>query len=123
VERFRNQLLNQHARLSGDVSQLSSEALRQMGGEASGSLSNTPLHIADLGSDTFAEDVTLGMLENSQQVLLEVGEALGRITRGSFGHCERCQGEIARERLQALPYARYCLACAQEPESPAAAAE
>jgi RNA polymerase-binding transcription factor DksA len=118
IERFRNQLLKLHERMARDVSQLSNEALRQTGGEASGSLSNTPLHTADLGSDSFAEEVTLGMLENEQQVLLEVGEALGRITRGTFGRCERCQEEIARDRLQALAYARHCLKCTQELETP-----
>jgi RNA polymerase-binding transcription factor DksA len=119
IERFRNHLLKLHERMVRDVSQLSDEALRQTGGEAAGSLSNTPQHTADLGSDNFAEDITLGMLENEQQVLLEVGDALGRITRGTFGKCEGCQKEIARDRLLALPYARLCLTCAaQELESP-----
>jgi RNA polymerase-binding transcription factor DksA len=119
TERYRNHLLALRDRLAHDVSQLSSEALRQTGGEASGGLSNTPLHIADLGSDTFAENVTLGMLENEQQALLEVGRALARITMGTFGRCEDCQGDISRERLQALPYARYCVGCAQETQKPA----
>jgi RNA polymerase-binding transcription factor DksA len=117
IDRYRDKLLSLRDRLTADVSQLSSEALRQTGGEAAGSLSNTPLHLADLGSDTFAEHVTLGMLENERQALQEVGDALARITQGTFGRCERCHGEIAKERLQALPYMRFCVACAQEQET------
>jgi len=117
MDRYRDMLITLRNRLSADMSQLSEEGLRQTGGEASGSLSNTPLHLADLGSDTFAENVTLGMLENENLTLKEVGDALGRITEGTFGRCEGCQGEIARERLQALPYVRYCVRCAQQTEA------
>jgi RNA polymerase-binding transcription factor DksA len=116
LEKYRDKLLALRDRLDTDVAQLSSEALRQTGGEAAGSLSNTPLHLADLGSDTFAENVTLGILEKERQALQEVGDALARITQGTFGRCESCHGGITRERLQALPYARFCVNCAQKVE-------
>jgi DnaK suppressor protein len=117
LDQHRELLLDLRDRLSGDESHLSAETLRQSGGEAAGSLSNTPLHLADLGSDTFAENVNLGLLENERLTLKEVGDALARITEGTYGHCERCHQEIARERLRALPYVRYCVRCAQELEA------
>jgi RNA polymerase-binding transcription factor DksA len=121
TDKYRDKLLVLRDRLARDVSQLSEEALRQTGGEPSGSLSNTPLHLADLGSDAFAENVTLGMLENENVTLKDVGDALARITEGTFGRCESCQGDISRERLQALPYARLCLRCAHEAQAEASA--
>jgi DnaK suppressor protein len=42
---------------------------------------------------------------------------------GGFGECERCGEEIAEKRLEALPFARYCIECqraAEEEERTAA---
>jgi DnaK suppressor protein len=68
-----------------------------------------PVHPADLGTDNYEEEVTLGLLENEDPLLAEVNDALDRIEQGTFGRCEECRQEIPRERLEALPYARYCL--------------
>jgi RNA polymerase-binding transcription factor DksA len=109
-------LLAIRQRLTGDVTHLTREALREAGGEASGSLSNTPLHMADLGSDNFEQEFTFSLLENQEQTIEEIDAALERLRQGAFGRCEECQKEIPRARLQALPYARCCVACARKLE-------
>ncbi len=114
LDSFRQTLLNLRSRLNGDVSHLADEALRSTGGEASGSLSNAPLHMADLGTDNFEQEFTLGLLQNQEQALKEIGDALERLRRGVFGRCEECEAAIPKGRLQALPYARYCVACARK---------
>jgi DnaK suppressor protein len=114
LDGFRETLWSLRHRLSGDVSHLAEEALRARGGEASGSLSNAPLHMADLGTDNFEQEFTLGLLQNQEQALKEIDEALERIHRGSFGRCEECQSAIPKARLQALPYTRHCVACARK---------
>jgi RNA polymerase-binding protein DksA len=113
-ESFRQQLLDLRSRLRGDVSHLTSEALRKTGGEASGSLSNTPIHMADLGTDNFEQEFTLGLIQNEEQALDEIAAALDRLQQGTFGRCEECQKEIPKARLQALPYARHCVECARK---------
>ena len=114
LETYREMLLALRNRLSGDVSHLAEEAMRARGGEASGSLSNAPLHMADLGTDNYEQDFTLGLLQNQEQALTEIGEALERVRQGTFGRCEECQGAIPKARLQALPYTRHCVACARK---------
>ncbi|MGH7227059.1 MAG: TraR/DksA family transcriptional regulator, partial [Gemmataceae bacterium] len=114
LDAYRETLLGLRHRLSGDVSHLAEEALRARGGEASGGLSNAPLHMADLGTDNFEQEFTLGLLQNQEQALKEIDEALERIRRGGFGRCEECQGVIPKARLQALPYTRHCVACARK---------
>ena len=114
LESYRRKLLELGRRLKGDVSGLESEALRTTGGEASGNLSNTPLHLADLGTDTYEEEIALDLLQNEEQLLEEIAAALDRIERGTFGRCEECGKEIPRERLNALPYTRHCVACARK---------
>ena len=113
---YRQTLLALRQRLTGDVSHLADEALRAHGGEASGSLSNAPLHMADLGTDNFEQEFTLNLLQNEEQLLEEIGAALDRMRLGKFGLCEECQTAIPKARLQAVPYARYCVDCARKLE-------
>jgi RNA polymerase-binding transcription factor DksA len=112
IDAYRQRLLALRKRLDRDESQLREEALRGVGGEASGSLSDVPHHLADLSSRQFEEDVTLSLLENEEQIVREIDGAWARIDTGTFGRCEECREEISRERLRALPYARYCVRCA-----------
>lgn len=118
VENYRRQLMALAQRLKGDMTDLSGEALRQVGGEASGNLSNAPVHPADLGSDTFEQEVSMSLLQNEERTLEEIAAALGRMDQGTFGRCEECQKPIPKERLQAVPYARYCVECAKRLEGP-----
>jgi RNA polymerase-binding transcription factor DksA len=114
LERFRTTLLSLRQRLTGDVSHLADEALRARGGEASGSLSNAPLHPADLGTDNYEQEFTFNLLQNQEQTLEEIAEALERLAKGTFGRCEECGAAIPRGRLNALPYTRHCVACARK---------
>jgi DnaK suppressor protein len=116
LEGFRHELLSLRSRLKGDVTRLTDEAMRKGGGEASGNLSNMPIHLADLGTDNFEQEFTLSLLQNEEQALKEISDALDRIDQGTFGKCEECGKEIARERLKALPYARLCMECARQKE-------
>jgi RNA polymerase-binding protein DksA len=110
---FRQRLLALKKRLGGDLTELENETLHGTGGEASGGLSNVPVHPADLGSDAYDQEVSLGLMENENKLLADIDDALHRIDEGTFGRCEECNRPISRERLEAIPYARYCLKCAQ----------
>lgn len=116
LERYRRQLEELSHRLEGNISSLREEALRGAGGEASGNLSNAPLHPADLGSDQFGQETNLGLLAIEGTTLAEVNAALGRLRDGTFGRCLRCGEPIAAGRLDALPYTRYCVECAHKSE-------
>jgi RNA polymerase-binding transcription factor DksA len=113
---FRKALVELQARLRGDVAQMTDEALNGTGGEAAGNLSNMPIHMADLGTDNYDQEFTLGLIENEQTTLEEVREALKRLDAGTFGLCLSCGGPIAKNRLQAIPYTRNCIDCARKLE-------
>jgi RNA polymerase-binding transcription factor DksA len=114
LETYRQQLLALRGRLDGHVSHLAGEALHKDGEATGGNLSHLPLHMADLGSDSADQDMTLGLLENQGQTLAEIVAALERASRGTFGCCEECGHDIAPGRLHALPYTRHCVACARQ---------
>jgi RNA polymerase-binding transcription factor DksA len=120
IDAYRQRLLALMRRLDRDRSQLKDEALQATGGEASGGLSDVPLHLADLGSHAFEEELTLGLVEREEQIIEEINAALARLDEGGYGRCDACQRQIPRDRLQALPYARYCAACAGKHQGKAA---
>lgn len=115
-EKYRQRLLEMGGRLKGEVSSLRDAALRRTGGEASGNLSSVPLHLADLASDSFQQEVAVGLLQNEQQILGAISEALDRLDAGTYGTCDRCGKKIPAERLDAIPYARRCVSCEQQVE-------
>ena len=74
-------------------------------------------HLADFGSDRAASDVSLGRRESESTEVQEIDDARERIREGSFGRCETCEKPIAKDRLEAIPYARLCLPCKREEEA------
>lgn len=115
---FRTALEGLRSRLRGDLDQMTDEALKRNQPEASGNLSNMPLHMADLGTENYDQEFTLGLIENEQMTLEQINQAIDRIETGSYGLCQECGQPIARPRLQALPYTPHCIECARKLESP-----
>jgi DnaK suppressor protein len=113
---FRHVLQTLRSRLRGDLDQMTDEALRRDMAGGTGNLSNVPLHLADLGTDNYDQEFTLGLIENEQGTLELIDEALRRMERGEFGQCVECAEPISKPRLQAIPYARHCIRCARKLE-------
>jgi len=115
MEAFRNPLLKLERRLKGDVATLEGEAFHRADGKAVGNLSNIPVDDrAELGSNNYCEETTIGLVENERARLEEINAAMERIDAGTFGCCEKCGQEIASDRLQSIPFARQCIKCARK---------
>jgi len=110
VARFKKALLEKKQTLMGDVSQMETQALKASEQDFSVD------HMADHGSDNYEQDLTLGLIETEEKVLNDIEDALKRISEGTFGLCERCEKNINKARLEALPHARYCLDCQKKTE-------
>jgi DnaK suppressor protein len=63
---------------------------------------------AQLSHDEFVS-LRLNSLDYVQLRLVE--EALDRVKSGDYGVCLACEQPIPPKRLQALPWARYCVPC------------
>jgi len=116
LQSHRDRLLAMSARLTDAVSGLADEALRGTGADAAGNLSNTPMHLGDLASTNYDQEVATGLLENERQILEAVRAALARIDAGTFGRCADCGRELPEGRLTAVPYATRCVACEERLE-------
>jgi RNA polymerase-binding transcription factor DksA len=116
LETIRQTLESLRSRLRGDLDQMTDEALGRDTPGGTGNLSNVPLHMADLGTDNYDQEFTLGLIANEQGTLELINEALGRLETGKYGQCVECDEAISKPRLQAIPYARHCIKCARKLE-------
>ena len=114
---YKELLLELRARLRGDVSALADAALHKTRSEASGDLSSMPIHMADIGSDNFEQEFTLGLMENDGATLEQIELALERIEDGIYGLCVDCERVIPKTRLNAIPYTPLCVKCASKLEA------
>ncbi len=71
---------------------------------------------ADIASDYYERELAMGLSETERMRLQEVEEALERIDNGTYGKCESCGDLIAGPRLEALPFAKLCVACKAKQE-------
>jgi len=58
------------------------------------------------------DDVVQSLKLQIDGELRQIGTALKRIEAGEYGRCTRCGEDIATARLEVLPYAEHCAACA-----------
>lgn len=111
LERYHHLLLQLRAKCTGGIAGLTGSALGENGNESS---SKMPTHPADLGTDTFEREFSLTLLQNHGDTLKLIDAALQRIQDGTYGVCETCGTRIPKLRLQAIPYASQCVACASK---------
>ena len=113
---YKEKLQAMRSRLRGDVNTMAEVALRKSGMEGSDS-NAMPIHMAELGSDNFEQEFTLGLMEAEGDTLGLIEAALQRIDGGSFGRCIECDGAITKARLNAIPYTPVCIKCAEKREN------
>lgn len=83
-----------------------------------GDLGSYSFHMADQGTDAMEREKVFLMASKEGRFLWHIDEALRRLYRTpeAFGKCHQCGNDIAHERLDALPHARYCIDCKQREE-------
>jgi RNA polymerase-binding transcription factor len=67
----------------------------------------------DVAIQNYSTDWAAAALDRARRTLTEVDAALARIKAGKYGVCDVCHMSIPRARLEALPWARLCVGCAE----------
>ena len=111
LTQYKKTLLELRQKLVVNVNFMEDEALGKSGQDASGDLSNVPIHMADVGTDNYDRDLTIGLIQNGEEELRAIDEALERIGNKTFGSCEECGKKVSKVRLEALPYVKNCIEC------------
>jgi len=109
IEQFKQRLFQKRVEIIGDVKEMHDEALKKSRLDASGDLSSMPIHMADIGTDNYEQEFALGLMDGERKLLKEIDDSLVRIEAGTYGICEGTGELIATARLEAQPWARYCV--------------
>jgi len=72
---------------------------------------DVPQDSADRSVASLSQETLFEQASQRRQQLRRIEGALRRMDEGSFGTCQVCEREIARRRLEALPWTQYCLDC------------
>ena len=112
LNEFKQLLLEKRAEIVGDV--IGMEEARSGGN--GGDLSNMPLHMADIGSDNYEQEFTLGLVESERKLLVEIDRALQRIKDKTYGVCIVTGTPIPKARLEIKPWAKYSIEVVRERE-------
>lgn len=87
-------------------------------GETDGDTSAYSFHMADQGTDAMEREKAFLFASQEGRFLWHIDQALRRLYKSpeTFGKCHQCGNDLAFERLDALPHARFCIACKQREE-------
>ncbi len=67
--------------------------------------------LGDQANTAYNREFFFELGNGDRRILRDVVSAIKKIDAGDFGACERCGEDIAEKRLEALPFARYCIEC------------
>lgn len=117
LDQYKKLLLKKKEEILKAVKHIEEDALSKSQRDASGDLSGYALHMADIATDNYDREFSLGLATNAQQILYEIDEALKRVQEKSFGDCLSCSKPVSRRRLKAIPYASMCIECQSKEET------
>lgn len=109
LKKFRSQLEARKQALQSSASRTEVEGRNVDSGNTADS--------ADRADENYMKEFLFSLSENDRRLLRLVELALHRIDEGDFGQCTACGDAIELKRLQALPWAAYCLGCQERKES------
>lgn len=67
--------------------------------------------LVDRANSAYNREFMLSLSGSEREVLKEIEGALERVEAGDYGFCQACEEKIPAKRLQAVPWARYCIDC------------
>ncbi len=114
MDEFRSLLLAKRREIVGDVNGMESKRAHT---EAAGDLSCMPIHMADIGTDNYEQEFSMGLMDSEIRMLRKIDDALQRISEGTYGICHGSGKLISKARLKAKPWARYSVEYARMAEN------
>ena len=115
LAKYKSLLVKVREGIAGDITHIAKENLKSQK-ESSGDLSGYSFHMADMASDSYDRELSLNIAGGEQEIIYEIDDALKRIEEGKFGLCISCSKKIPQKRLNAVPYAKYCIQCKSKEE-------
>ena len=119
LKKIRKALIGQKAMILEELMKIRGENLGKSIKDASGDLSGYSFHMADMATDLYDREFSLELAEGEREILYSLDEAIKRVDEGTYGKCDMCGESISKQRLKAMPQARYCITCQEQEEKSA----
>ena len=103
LAQFKKRLLEKHRQLADEVGRTALYGKDQE--------DDSIKDLGDQANTAYTREFFFELGNGDRRILRDVVSALQKIDDGSFGNCERCGEAIGDKRLEALPFARYCIDC------------
>mgnify|MGYP001597098843 CR=1 FL=1 len=116
LNKYKGLLIREREKIGGNINHIASESLKTSQRDAAGDLSGYSFHMADMASDNYEREFSLGRVSDEQDVLYTIDEALKRIADGTYGNCPQCGKRIPKKRLDAIPHTELCITCQSKNE-------
>jgi len=116
LSEFKKIILKRKDEILEGIKHISEDTLKKSQKDASGDISGYTYHMADVATDSYDREFSLGLATNERETLYELDDALKKIEDGTFGVCEECKVLITNVRLKAVPFARLCVRCQEKRE-------
>jgi len=113
---FKKLILKRKEEIVEQINHISEDTLKKSQKDAAGDISGYTYHMADIATDTYDREFSLGLASNERKFIYEIDDAVKKIEDGTYGICEGCKNLITKTRLKAIPYARRCLKCQEKTE-------
>ncbi len=111
LKTFREKLMAYRNQLLVDLGAIEKEAL-----DVNADISHMPIHMADVGSDAYDQDLKLGMAASERKRIRDIEDALVRIKKKTYGVCHLTGKPIPDARLKAKPWAKFTKESAEKIE-------
>ena len=103
LAQFKKRLIEKHRQLTDEVGRTALYGKDQE--------DDSIKDLGDQANTSYTREFFFELGNGNNRLLRDVVSALQKIDEGSFGNCERCGEAIGDKRLEALPFARYCIDC------------
>lgn len=113
---FKKLTLKRKEEIIDQINHISEDTLKKSQKDAAGDISGYTYHMADIATDTYDREFSIGLASNERKLIYEIDDAVKKIEDGTYGICEECKNLISKTRLKAIPYARLCLKCQEKTE-------
>jgi DnaK suppressor protein len=67
--------------------------------------------IVDRANNSYNRELMFSISDSERQLLLQIEDAINRMNAGTYGRCTNCGNTIHPLRLEAVPWARFCIDC------------
>jgi DnaK suppressor protein len=72
--------------------------------------------LVDRAESSYTKEFLLSLSDSERKRLAKIDSALKRLEQETFGLCQTCGKEITKKRLNAIPWAAFCIECQKKSE-------